>query len=200
MIQTLTNINESQKQKDIQIRKKKPILEWLPLHYEELYQSTDLEYSYCLKLFLQIEAAKRDDIPEATMRQWFLEFIRMKWTKEMVKNRYDALIRNPKYGAVDVSDWVNAVQTFAEDEVRVMVKQRIEKIIQRGKYLLANKDKFLTLTDEDKKAIDVGIAKEVEFELRNEKFRLIDEYRAGRKEELKKIKDQEINNKLKKEN
>jgi hypothetical protein len=181
-----------QKKDQLELRKKKPRLEWLPVQYEEKYYSTDLIYSFCVGLFGRLEAAKRDDIPEATMRQWFMEFIRAGWTKEMVKTRYDGVMRAKKFGAIDFSDWVNAVPVYADDEVRIMIGQKIDSIIQRGKYLLANKEKFLLLNDEDKQALDIALVKEVEFELRNEKLKIIDEYNDHRKKQLRETKEREI--------
>lgn len=182
----LTNLQENSKPKKLQVRKK--VLDWLPIQYEEYYQATDLVYKFCLKLFGQLEAAKRDNFPEVTMRQWFIEFIKAGWTKGMVLKRYEGVLRSEKYGAIDFNDWVKAVPVFAEDEMLIIVKQRIDAIIQRGKYLLSIIDKPIKLTEEEKQAVEVIITKDLEFELRNEKFRIIDEYRSTRKEELRKIK------------
>jgi hypothetical protein len=193
-ISTLTSTSENSQQKkdQIEFKKKKRVISWLPIQFDNNYYSTDLEYSFCVELFGQLEAAKRDDIPETTMRQWFIEFIKAGWTKEMVKQRYEGVLRSPKYGAIDFHEWVTAVPVYSEDETRLIIKQKIDAIIQRGKYLLANKEKFMDLTDADKQAIDVALCKEVEFEIRNEKLDLIDEYKIIRKKQLKEIKEAEI--------
>ncbi len=179
---TLTSIKKNLPQKEKQ--KKKPKLDWLPGKYQDKYESTDLLYSYCIELFARLEAAKRDNIPETTMRTWFIEFIRMGWTQKMVAKRFNVLLRSPKYGAIDLSDWVNAVPVYGEDEVMRIVKDKINEIKQRGKYLLEHKEEFTVLTTEDIDAIEVALEKELSFALMNEKMKKIDEYKEKRRAEL----------------
>lgn len=180
-------------------KKQKPsrnleIPEWLPPDLFNNFNETDLEFHpFCTELFAKLEAAKRENFPKETMRVWFIEFVRRGWTKKMVLERYNALLTTKIYGVekLDFADWANVVETFAKDEMQLLVKQQIESMLQRGRYLLANKEKVIQLTDENKKSIDVALAKEIEFELRNEKYRIIDDYKVNRKKELKKIKDNE---------
>lgn len=117
-----------------------------------------------------------------------MEFIRLGWTKAMVAKRYDGLLKKPKYGAIDFSDWVNAVPVYGEDEFLAMVKTRIDQTIQRGKYLLLHYDKITDLTNEDREAIELALAKDIEFEVMNEKLKKIDDYKEKRREELRKKK------------
>jgi len=170
---TLANTKES----SIQLNRDAP--NWLPAQFIGNYNETDLTYDFCLKLFVQLEAAKRDDIPETTMRQWFLEFVRLNWTEKMVETRYKALIKAKKYGAIDFNDWVESVEVFGLDEVNLMVKQRIESLIQRGNYL---KDKKIELTVKDKKAIDLAEAKQAEFYYKRNLADKTQTYREERRE------------------
>lgn len=180
----MTNIKEKLPQK-VTAKKKKPNLSWLPEKYKQKYESTDLLYSYCVELFSKLEAAKRDDIPETTMRIWFMEFIRLGWTKAMVAKRYDGLLRKPKYGAIDFSDWVNAVPVYGEDEFLSMVKVRIDQMIHKGKYLIEHKEEITAISEWEREAIEIAIAKEIEFEIMNEKLKRVDEYKEKRREELR---------------
>lgn len=192
---TLTSIKENYKQKsrakiEIEKRKNKPILDWLPEKYQRLYEATDLLYSHCVKIFSMVEANMREDIPETTMRSWFIEFIKAGWTQEMVNKRYEALIRNKKYGVIDFSSWVNAVPVYAEDEINRIVKQKIEALIERGNRLVRDIDKLTEVTEEDKKAMELALLKQIQMEILNEKMRKIDEYKESRKKEiLKKLKN-----------
>lgn len=130
----------------------------------------------------------REDIPETTMRDWFIEFIKAGWTKVMVQRRYEGLIRKPKYGAIDFSNWVNAVPVYAEDEINILVSQRMNAIIQKGEYLIKNKDKILSLSDEEKRIIEVTLARELEAIAINERLRAVDDYKEKRREQLRKNK------------
>lgn len=167
------------------ISKKKPKLDWLPEKYIAKYESTNLLYSFCVEVFSKVEANMREDIPETTMRSWFIEFIKAGWTKEMVIRRYDGLIRNKKYGTIDFSSWVNAVPVFGEDEVNVRVRAKIDSLIQRGKYLLENWTKATSLTTEDKEAAELALEQELSFAFKNEKLNKIDEYKEKRRAEIK---------------
>lgn len=136
--------------------------EWIPKKYQGYYNDTDLEYHpFCTEMFAKLEAAKRDTFSKETMRVWFVEFIKRGWTKKMIAKRYNALLSKPIYGKdnIEFADWVNAVPVMAMDEIEGLVEQRINTIIQRGRFL---KDKEVELSEADKKAIDVAMMKEVE--------------------------------------
>ena len=83
---------------------------WLPDEYVELYYDKDLDYVFCLKQFSRIEATKREKIPATTMRSWFMEFVRLGWTKELVKTKTDILMSVKVYGVdkLEIADWIKA--------------------------------------------------------------------------------------------
>ena len=101
---------------------------WLPDEYVELYYDKDLDYVFCLKQFSRIEAAKREKIPETTMRSWFIEFIRLGWTKELVKNKTDILMSVKVYGVdkLEIADWIKA------EKEPVMNKEAYEMFKPQG--------------------------------------------------------------------
>lgn len=156
----------------------KPNLNWLPIELEDKYHTTDLDYEFCLKLFAQLQAAKRDNIPAETMRQWFIEFIRKGWTKNIVQKRYDALLCSKMYGAITFDDWVNSVEVMNIDEVNRILKQKIESIIAKGRYL---KDKNYALSEEEKQAVDLATAKEIELKYNSGMYGAIEDYRDERR-------------------
>lgn len=162
----------------VQLNRKAP--EWLPSELNESYNKTDIDYEFCVKLFFQLEASKRERIPTETARQWFIEFIRKGWTKKMLQARYDALLDTKIFGVdkLDFSDWVNAVPVRAMDEVNLMIKDRIESLIARGKYL---KDKNFELSEDDKKAIDLAVAKEIEFKYQSGMYEARETYQEERR-------------------
>lgn len=159
-------------------RLKKEIPDWLPSDLSEKYNDTDLDYSYCLLKFAELQAAKRDTIPKETMRVWFNEFIRRRWTKKMFDERFRAVLCSEMFGAVTINNWLNAVEVYAMDEVRIMIKRKVDFLIERGKML---KNKKIELTDEDKKAVDLAIAKEIEFEKQRELYAKLDDYKTTRR-------------------
>jgi hypothetical protein len=162
------------------IQLNRPAPEWLPIEVNEPYNRTDLTYDFCLRLFGQIEAAKREKIPVETMRQWFIEFIRKGWTKKIVKARYEALLDTKIYGIdkLEMSDWVNAVQVYGHDEINILVQREVERLIARGNYL---RNKKIELSDQDKQAIDLAEAKQAEFKYLNNLYDERETYQQERK-------------------
>lgn len=156
---------------------------WLPIEFENQYNKTDLSFEFCLKLFAQLEAAKREKFPSETIRQWFIEFIKRGWTKKMVQDRYDALLSTKIYGIekLDFSDWVNSVQVYAIDEVNNMVKNRVDSMIAKGRFL---KDKKIELTDEEKTAVDLAVAKEIELGYQSGWYEARETYQQERKKRI----------------
>jgi len=173
------------------VRYEKHLIDWLPKELDEKYHSTNLDYEFCLKLFMQLEAAKRDTIPRETMRQWFMEFIRKGWTKKVVQARYDALISSKIYGnAIKFDDWVMAVPVFGADEVNILVQQRINTMIQRGRsvQIKGRELELPELTEEDKIAHQLAAANEILFYYQNQLYEAIEVYKEQvRKDERKKV-------------
>ena len=85
-------------------------LDFLLPELEEKYQGSDLEYDYCVIKFSEMQAAKRDTIPIPTMKVWFVEFVKLGWTKFIFDRQYDALIGSDTLGyAIKIDHWINAV-------------------------------------------------------------------------------------------
>lgn len=158
----------------------RPSPDWLPVEITEKYNGTDLTYEFCLRLFGQLEAGKREKFSPETMRQWFIEFIRRGWTKKMLQERYDALLATKIYGVekLEISDWINAKEVYAIDEVNLMIKQRIDKQIAYGNFL---RHTNVELSEEEKKCIDLWAAKDAEMDYNRRKAELMDDYRQTRR-------------------
>lgn len=183
----MTLINTEKKQSQaVRVNRKMP--DWLPKKLQSAYNETDLEYTnFCLKIFGDLEAAKRDKFPKETLRIWFIEFVKRGWTKAIVEKRYEALLGKPIFGKenLEFADWVNAVPVMAMDEVSLIVKRRIDAIISRGKYL---KDKKVELSEEDKKSVEAAVAMDIAFNYTTTKLELMEKYREIKKtEKLKEL-------------
>jgi len=118
-----------------------------------------------------------------TARMWFIEFVRRGWTKKMLSERYKALMATKIFGIekLEIADWINAVQVYAIDEVNLMIKQRIDNMIAKGNYL---KDKKIELTEEEKKAVDLAIAKEIELGYNSGWYEARETYQEERKRRI----------------
>ena len=99
----------------------------------------------------------------------------------MLMKRYNALLTTKIYGIekLEISDWMNAVEVFAQDEVNLIVGRRIDSMIQRGNFL---KDKKVELNDEDKRCVELWAAQDAEFKYKREKAEAIEEKRNERRE------------------
>lgn len=155
---------------------------WFPIQFQSEYNKTDLEYDpFCLKLFAQVEAVKREKLAPETMRQWFIEFIRRGWTKSILQKRYDALLSTKIFGIekLEIADWINSVEVYSIEEVQIMIKQRVEAMITKGNFL---KDKKVELTDEEKKCVDLWASQDAELKYKREKSEAMDNRRNVRRE------------------
>lgn len=169
----------SGKKNSIRLNREAP--EWLPIEITEQYNQTDITYDFCIQLYGKLEAAKREKIPMETARQWFIEFVRRGWTKAMLIKRYDALLCTKIFGVdkLEISDWINAVETFSADELNIRIKLKIDSMIQRGNYL---KEKKAELTDEEKKCVDLWAAKDAELKYNREKAEAMEDRRNEKRE------------------
>ena len=95
--------------------KLKNTLDFIPAELTEKYQASDLEYNYCVVKFSEMAAIKRDNIPTPTMKLWFVEFIKLGWTKVKFDQQYEALTGSDILGyAIRIDHWINAVKPFIQ--------------------------------------------------------------------------------------
>lgn len=118
-------------------RKTSTLPEWFPAELAEAYGKTDLAYSFCLPHIANLEAAKRDKIPEETLRVWFMEFIRMGWTKAKFLTRLNALMTWKTYGAVSITDWTDATEMFTREQMNLEIERIINNKIKEAEMLKA---------------------------------------------------------------
>lgn len=114
---------------------------------------------------------------------WFREFIRMGWTKNIFRKQFESVKRAILYNRIDFENWLNTETMYNEYDFNFMVKQRVDEIIARGKFL---KNKKVELNEEDKKAVEAAIAMEIAFKTSTDKLNLIDNY----KEELRRTENE----------
>ncbi len=87
----------------------KVTLDFFPKDLIEKYHKSNLEYDYCVEKFSEMQAAKRDSIPVPTMKIWYIEFIRLGWTKYKFDTQYEALIQSDILGyAIRIDHWINS--------------------------------------------------------------------------------------------
>jgi hypothetical protein len=81
---------------------------------------------------------------------------------------------------IDIADWVNAVQVFSQEECNQIVKNQIQYLIGRGNFL---KDKEIVLSEEDKRAVDLALAKQYEAGYTTNYYSKLDDYKTERRKE-----------------
>ena len=110
---------------DVKCNSEKKLLKFLPKELIDKYESSDLEYDYCVMHFGFIQAAKRDSIPQETMRIWFTEFIRLGWGKFKFDTQYEALMQTDIIGyAIRIDHWINATKNFTPEYKPVEVREK----------------------------------------------------------------------------
>lgn len=105
---------------------------------EALYFQTDLEFRYVWQNILQIQALRRDKIPDETIWAWFREFLRLGWKQA----DFDRALQNVKsakiYGAIDFRNFLEAEPLYTAAEVELKVRERVNQTIRRGEHILKN--------------------------------------------------------------
>lgn len=173
---------------------KSELCEFLKGEDVEKYFYTDLTYSYFLKEILELQAIRRDNIPQETLRMWFREFIRLGWTSHKFKDSVEAVKRTKIYGAIDFTSFLESEKLLNNFEVEWSIKDRIKEEFEKlskeaeQKILLLSKDNL----NIDDKAIQYAVKKEMLWKLerdRRELFgRKMEEQRELWKQEIKKRK------------
>jgi hypothetical protein len=174
------------------VKKSEDLPEWFFSHVwhderiEGMYNETDLTYSFCLKLFMQLEAGKRDSLPQDTVRSWFITFLERGWTKAIVYQRYMAVKSSKKYGAVSIDDWFEAEETFTREEINIHVNRRINDLIKEGQKILWEiqecPEKLLNI---DYEKVRMAASEQVKFHLQNKRYEVIEQYEERVKEEYR---------------
>lgn len=115
------------------------------------YSATDLSYTYCHLKCAEIGAVKMIDISTATIRSWYLEFIRLGWNVAMFQSRCEAIKRQKIYGAIDLHLWIEAQMTYSQYELNLAVNERIESMLNKGATYQRLAERGFELTDEEVK-------------------------------------------------
>lgn len=142
------------------------------------YDATDLEAGYVFDCCKALKPLKGIDVNAQQVEFWYKEFIRMGWTKSMFNKQFDKIKRATLFNRIDLENWLTTDIMYNEHDFNVAIKRKIDSLIAKGKFL---KDKKVELSEEDKKCIDLAIAQEIEFQKRNEKLNLADDYRQERR-------------------
>lgn len=145
---------------------------------QDYYDATDLEAGYVFDCCKALKPLKGIDVNAQQVEFWYKEFIRMGWNKNMFNKQFDMIKRATLFNRIDLENWLTTEIMYNEHDFNVAVKRKIEAMIAKGKFL---KDKKVELSEEDKKCIDLAVSQEIEFQKRNEKLNLADDYRQERR-------------------
>ena len=159
----------------------------------EKYQATDLSYTYTHLKCAEIGALKMIDISTATIRLWYLEFIRLGWNVSMFQSRCEAIKRAKIYGGIDLRLWIEVDMMYSQFELNLAVNERVDSMIKRGATLKRLMAKGFALTDDEVMLSELEAANEYQNKFRARRRDLIEE----KKEELKQARYAEV--RLKKE-
>ena len=148
---------------------------------ESYYKQTDLSLRYVFDCCFVLKPLKGIDVNEQQVQFWYIEFIKMGWKKKDFDKQFEALKRSSLFGRIDLENWLKTEIMYNEIDLNIKIQERIDSLIQRGKFL---KDKEVELSEEDKKAIDLAVAKEIELGYQNGWYEKRDNYKEERKKRI----------------
>lgn len=148
---------------------------------ERYYEKTDLELAYVFDCCKTLKPLKGIDVNNQQVEFWYKEFIRMGWKKKHFDKQFEVVKRANLFGRIDFASWLQTEIMYNEIDLLNRLDEIIEGKIQRGKFL---KDKEAELSEEDKKAIDLAVAKEIELGYQNGWYEKRDSYQEERKKKI----------------
>lgn len=129
----------------------------------KLYESTDLRMGYAAIKIKELEPLKMVTISDLTIKAWFVEFIKNGWTKEIFDNRLEAVKRAKLFGGViDYQMWIDSEIKYADFEVEILIRQRIQKYISRGHRIKRILEAGVQLSEEEKQYCELANTQELE--------------------------------------
>ena len=168
------------------IKKNEPKPKFINADLENFYNSTDLEYIFVYDQCKILGARKMIDISPATITAWYIEMIKLEWTRKNFLDRLAAVSRKEVYNRIDWADWINAGSImYAEHEFEKRVENRISAIISSGKRLKILLENGIKLTQEEVKEIELAAASELRFEFHVERQKLIEQHKERVKQNLR---------------
>ncbi len=155
---------------------------------ENLYLKSDLEYALVLASVRVLAAYKMIDISKQTTELWYMEMLKMGWTKEQFLEKVEILKRADVFNRIDWYNWINTEMVYTRTEIEVMFNDRTNKMIQKGQRFLELYEKGYSLTDGEKEACKLAAAKAIEFEFSRYRAETIqemeDRYKATKRQEI----------------
>ncbi|OGU84383.1 MAG: hypothetical protein A2W11_03755 [Ignavibacteria bacterium RBG_16_35_7] len=129
----------------------------------------ELTWEYFLVKMAELEAQKRDNIPETTQEVWYRTFKNRNWDKTKFDIQFQKVLSKPSYGAVKIDEFFVEDQAYTMPEVERMIELRINSLTCQGERLLTDKEmnlqEYLNLKDD---YIKLAVAKKLKFQQYNE--------------------------------
>lgn len=129
----------------------------------------ELTWEYFLAKMAELEAQKRDNIPETTQEVWFRTFKNRNWNKAKFDIQFQKVLSKSSFGAVKIDDFFVEDQTYTMSEVERMIELRINSLVRQGEKLLTDKETniqdYLNLNDD---YIKLAVAKKLKFQQYND--------------------------------
>ena len=153
------------------------------------YEQTDLSLRYVYDCCLSLKPLKGIDVSDMQVEFWYREFLRMGWKKKDFDKQLEAVKRATLYGRIDLDNWVKSEITYNEMDFRTELNREIVNLIRKGEQLKAMLDRGLSLTDEEKKYVELSVAARITAEYQNRRYELMEEWNEKlRKEYISKLK------------
>lgn len=167
--------NTNQKLKVFTKQEPKPIC--INRDLQQYYDNTDLSMQYVFDKCKTLKPLKGIDVNTQQVEFWYVEFIKMGWTKKIFDKQFEAIKRAMLYNRIDLENWITTERMYNEYDLNRNLDNRINNLIQIGNFL---KGKTAELTEEEKTAIDLAEAKEIIFKYECEYFEKRDNWKTER--------------------
>lgn len=113
----------------------------------------------------------------------------MGWKKKDFDKQFEAVKRTTLFGRIDFENWIKSEITYNEMDLRVEVDRQINNMIVKGERLKRIMDQGITLSEDEKRFVELSVIKQLEIEFQNRRYDLMEKWNEKvRQEYLLKLK------------
>jgi len=143
-----------------------------------LYNRTDLSYTYVHIKCRELGALKMINIDPATIKAWYIEFIRLGWSKQLFDERFENLKRSKIFGSIDFYNWIaDGTSVYGEFEIQRLVSEKVNSLILKGRKLRQMLKRGYDLTEDEKRIARLDAYNELKSEWDRQRAQAFETYK-----------------------
>jgi hypothetical protein len=143
---------------------------------EELYEKTELEFTYVYAKCKEVKQLKDIELPIERIESFYIEFLHMGWTKAIFDRQLEAVKRAKLFaGVLDLTTWLESEIKYSEFEFEIKLNQRLDEMAIEGERLTRE---GYSLNENEEKCAKVWAYKKIKMQCANQRSELMEKLQA----------------------